>query len=216
MRRLRFTFYALLVRMHGNAMPDVTPETNSSPDAARGIGWQRWLLAGLPYVITAVLAVAVSLGAQALLFQPTSATFIVPPTAALSPTQAAEPTPLVPTSSVPAPAPDIVRQELLDLRAEDDRLWAAVYLARAISQVSDAESQMRANNLESVVQSLVAVDGSLELAYERADESAKSPIAELRRTTGVLRDDLYIRPEGIDARLTVLRQTILTLIGERR
>jgi len=89
-------------------------------------------------------------------------------------------------------------------------------LARAISQVSDAEAQLRANNLESVAQSLVAVDGSLELAYERADESAKSPIAELRRTAGVLRDDLYIRPEGMDARLTVLRQTILTLIGERR
>jgi hypothetical protein len=142
------------------------------------------------------------------------------PTSAPSPSR---PTPAptaaagsAPTSGIPEPEPDIVRQELLDLRAEDARLWAAVYLARAISQVSDAEAQMRANNLENVAQSLVAVDGSLELAYDRADESVKSPIAELRRTAGVLRDDLYIRPEGMDARLAVLRQTILTLIGERR
>jgi hypothetical protein len=123
-----------------------------------------------------------------------------------------------PTSlpAAPAPAPDIIRQELADLRFEDSRLWAAIYLSRAISQVSDAEAQMRADDLESVAQSLVAVDGSLELAYERADESIKSPIAQLRRDAGTIRDDLYVRPEGMDARLTRLRQTILALIGERR
>jgi hypothetical protein len=193
----------------------VTPEPDSSTPEPRGFAWRRWLLAGLPFLVTAALAVAISLGLQTLL-QPTGPTFVVSPTAP-APASGGAPTAAPgPTSSVPAPAPDIVRQELLDLRAEDDRLWAAVYLARAISQVSDAEAQLRANNLENVAQSLVAVDGSLELAYERADESAKSPIAELRRTAGVLRDDLYIRPEGIDARLTVLRQTILTLIGERR
>jgi len=74
---------------------------------------------------------------------------------------------------------------------------------------------MRVNELESVAQSLVAVDGSLELAYERADESIKGPIAALRRDAGAIRDDLYVRPEGMDARLAVLRQMMLTLIGER-
>ncbi|HEX5690208.1 MAG TPA: hypothetical protein VFX76_09410 [Roseiflexaceae bacterium] len=198
-------------------MSDVTPEPDTTTPEPSRPAWRRWLLAALPYALTALLAVAISLGLQSLLFQPTSPTFIVSATAALPPSTAvATAPPAAPTSSVPAPEPDIVRQELLDLRAEDDRLWAAVYLARAISQVSDAEAQLRSNNLESVAQSLVAVDGSLELAYDRANDSAKSPIAELRRTTGVLRDDLYIRPEGMDARLTVLRQTILTLVGERR
>jgi len=193
-------------------MSDIPPESGAS--GPRSPSWRRWPGAVLPHFLTAVLAIAISLAAQAMLVRPTTPAIVVP-TPAPSPLPAPTATP-APADTAPAPAPDIVRQELIDLRAEDDRLWAAVYLARAISQVSDAESQMRANDLENVAQSLVAVDGSLELAYERADESIKSPIAELRRTTGALHDDLYVRPEGMDARLVVLRQTILVLVGERR
>src|SRR5215468_9946766 len=137
-------------------MSDRPTEPRSSAGSTPGPSWRRWLFAVLPHMLTIVLAVAIAFALQAALLRPSGPAFV-------------------------APAPDIVRQELLDLRAEDDRLWAAIYLARAISQVSDAEAQMRANDLESVAQSLVAVDGSLELAYERADESIKSPIAELRR-----------------------------------
>jgi hypothetical protein len=109
-----------------------------------------------------------------------------------------------------------VRQELIDLHAEDDRLWSAVYLVRALSQVADAEAMLRANNLERVDQLLIAVDDSLALAYERADDAAKDPIEQLRREASALRDDLYLRPEGMDERLATLRQTILALIEERR
>jgi hypothetical protein len=172
----------------------------------------------LPHILTAVLAVAIGFALQAALLRPVEPAFVAPTPAPPTPTAAPAPTTATPapTAAAPAPAPDIVRQELLDLRAEDDRLWAAVYLARAISQVSDAEAQMRANDLEHVAQSLVAVDGSLELAYERADESIKSPIEQLRQRTSGIHDDLYVRPEGMDSRLAELRQTILTLIGERR
>jgi hypothetical protein len=170
----------------------------------------------LPHILTAALAVAIVVALQGLPLRPAGPTFVVPTPAPPTPTTVPEPTASAATSVAPAPAPDIVRQELLDLRAEDERLWAAVYLARAISQVSDAEAQMRANDLESVAQSLVAVDGSLELAYERADESIKSPIEQLRQRTSGIHDDLYVRPEGMDGRLAELRQTILTLIGERR
>jgi hypothetical protein len=186
-------------------------------ESASGPSWRRWLRAALPYIITAAIAVAVSVAIQATLLRPAPLGILAPtnaPTAAL-PTSAPQPT-VPPITAAPAPAPDIIRQELADLRAEDDRMWAAIYLARAISQVSDAEAQMRANDLENAAQSLVAVDGSLELAYERADESAKSPIEQLRHQAGAMRDDLYVRPEGMDARLVVLRQTILALIGERR
>jgi hypothetical protein len=171
----------------------------------------------LPHIFTAALAVAIGFALQAALLRPVEPAFVVPtsgpPTSTTAPAPTAAP---APTGAAPAPAPDIVRQELLDLRAEDERLWAAVYLARAISQVSDAEAQMRANDLEHVAQSLVAVDGSLELAYERADESIKSPIEQLRQRTSNIHDDLYVRPEGMDSRLAELRQIILTLIGERR
>lgn len=194
-------------------MSDTAPE--SGANGPHSPSWRRWLRALLPHLITAALAVAISLAAQALLARPAPPTIVVPtpvpPTPAPAPTATS-----APDAAVPAPAPDIVRQELIDLRAEDDRLWAAVYLAKAISQVSDAEAQLRANDLENVAQSLVAMDGSLELAFERADDSIKSPITELRRTAGALHDDLYVRPEGMDTRLAVLRQTILALVGERR
>ena len=171
----------------------------------------------LPHILTIALAVAIGFALQQALLRPAQPAFVVPTSAPPTPTAALAPT-VTPatTGAAPAPAPDIVRQELLDLRAEDERLWAAVYLARAISQVSDAEAQMRVNDLEHVAQSLVAVDGSLELAYERADESIKSPIEQLRQRTSGIHDDLYVRPEGMDGRLAELRQTILTLIGERR
>jgi hypothetical protein len=192
-------------------------EPGTPADSPRSPPWWRWSRAVLPYILTAALAVTISVALQATLLAPTPTRFVEPTPASPTPTPAPEPTRSpAPNSAVPAPAPDIVRQELLDLRAEDDRLWAAIYLARAISQVSDAEAQMRANDLENVAQSLVAVDGSLELAYQRADESVKNPIEQLRQRTSSIHDDLYVRPEGMDARLAELRQTILTLIGERR
>lgn len=194
-------------------MSDTAPE--SGANGPHSPSWRRWLRTLLPHLITAALAVAISLAAQELLARPAPPTIVVPTPAPPTPTPAPTAT-SAPDAAVPAPAPDIVRQELIDLRAEDDRLWAAVYLAKAISQVSDAEAQLRANDLENVAQSLVAMDGSLELAFERADDSIKSPITELRRTAGALHDDLYVRPEGMDTRLAVLRQTILALVGERR
>src|SRR5262245_18377851 len=199
-------------------MSDISPESDApAADSLRRPLWRRWLLSVLPYALTAAVTIAIVFALQAALPPPTGPAFVVPTPAPPTPTTAPAPTAApASTSAAPAPAPDIVRQELLDLRAEDERLWAAIYLARAISQVSDAEAQMRANDLERVAQSLVAVDGSLELAYDRADESIKSPIEQLRQRTSGIHDDLYIRPEGMDLRLAELRQTILTLIGERR
>jgi hypothetical protein len=166
-------------------------------------------------MLTAVVAVAASLAAQAALPRPTppagAPPTSVPTLVAPSPLPTPTPTPAL----APPPSTDIVRQELIDLHAEDDRLWSAVYLVRALSQVADAEAMLRANDLERVDQLLIAVDDSLALAYERADDAAKDPIEQLRREVSALRDDLYLRPEGMDERLATLRQTILALIEER-
>lgn len=194
-----------------------TPEP-SAPDEAAPAGAPRrsWLRAALPHMLTAVVAVAASLAAQAALPRPTPPAGApptgVPTLVAPSPLPTPTPTPAL----APPPSTDIVRQELIDLHAEDDRLWSAVYLVRALSQVADAEAMLRANNLERVDQLLIAVDDSLALAYERADDAAKDPIEQLRREVSALRDDLYLRPEGMDERLATLRQTILALIEERR
>jgi hypothetical protein len=114
------------------------------------------------------------------------------------------------------PAGGIARQELIDLRAEDDRLWSAIYLSRAINLIADAETALRANDLARVDQIIVATDDSLALAYDRTTDALRDPIAQLRRDAGMMREDLYLRPEGMDTRLARLRQTLLALIAERR
>jgi hypothetical protein len=104
---------------------------------------------------------------------------------------------------------------VLDLRAEDDRIWTAIYLSRAINQIADAESALRVNDMERAGQMLIATDDSLALAYTRTPNTLRDPIAQLRRDAGGLHADLFLRPENMDVRLASLRQTLLALIVER-
>ncbi|NWG20744.1 MAG: hypothetical protein HXY39_10500 [Chloroflexi bacterium] len=130
-----------------------------------------------------------------------------------SPAGAATP---FPAPTEPPLAAALSRQELIDLRAQDDRLWAAIYLIRALSQAADAETSLRANDLAGVEQTLTALDESLAQAYARAADPDRNPIDQIRRDASAMREDLYLRPEGMDARLARLQQAIVTLIEARR
>ena len=68
------------------------------------------------------------------------------------------------------------------------------------------------DSLERVDQLIIAADASMGKALTRTASALRDPIAQLRRDAGLLREDLYLRPEGMDARLTRLRQTLLVLI----
>jgi hypothetical protein len=179
----------------------------------------RRLRAALPHLVTAVVAIAASLGAQSLLPRPEAAapTPTAAPTAVPTAVPTTRPVPVVPTA-LPL-AQGISQQELADIRAEADRKQAQIYLLLAIVQIDDAEAALRTNELSSVGQSLVAIDNSLDLAYaryERAGDSARDAIAQRRIEVGKMHDDLYLYPEGMDARLSTLRQLTLALITEQR
>jgi hypothetical protein len=178
----------------------------------------RWFGQFWPHALTALIAISASLGLQ-LLLQPTSTSTratatSIPAIATVTPQPVVVPTSIPLPTALP-PASGITRQELLDLRAEDDRIWAAIYLSRAISQIADAETALRQNDLERADLMIVATDDTLALAYERTATALRDPIAQLRRDASLIRDDLYIRPEGMDTRLNRLRQTLLALISER-
>jgi hypothetical protein len=181
----------------------------------------------LPHAITAVVAIAVSLSALALLSPRGPAAAPAPtaplaaptavPTAVPNPRPTTRPAPPQPTA--PPLSQGISQQELADIRAEGDRKQAQIYLLLAIVQIDDAEAALRSNELASVGQSLVAIDNSLDLAYaryERAGDSARDAIAQRRIEVGKMHDDLYLYPEGMDARLSTLRQLTLALITEQR
>ena len=200
---------------------DVTaPDTNPAPEPAPHRSWLRLLL---PHAITAIVAIAVSLGALALLSPQIPAAAPAPtaapatPTAVPSPRPTARPAP--PQSTALPLSQGISQQELADIRAEGDRKQAQIYLLLAIVQIDDAEAALRSNELVSVGQSLVAIDNSLDLAYaryERAGDSARDAIAQRRIEVGKMHDDLYLYPEGMDVRLSTMRQLTLALITEQR
>ncbi|HJZ46638.1 MAG TPA: hypothetical protein VKE41_05710 [Roseiflexaceae bacterium] len=174
----------------------------------------------MPHAITAAVAVAISLGTLALLPPSTPASTPTPsavPTAIPSPRPTTRPAPAQPTA--PPLSQGISQQELADIRAEADRKQAQIYLLLAIVQIDDAETALRSNELASVGQSLVAIDNSFDMAYtryERAGDSARDAIAQRRIEIGKMHDDLYLYPEGMDARLSTLRQLTLALISEQR
>jgi hypothetical protein len=187
-----------------------------APGNRAGAPWRRWLRTALPHALTAAVAIAVSFALQSLL--PPAAAPIAP-----APTSAPTPLPTAPPQPAPATAlplsQGITQQELADIRAEGDRKQAQIYLLLAIVQIDDAEVALRANDLASVDQSLVAIDESLALAYtryEHAGDSARDAVAQRRMEAGKMHDDLYLRPEGMDARFSQMRQLILALITEEQ
>jgi hypothetical protein len=169
-----------------------------------------------------VVAIVVSVGMLVLL-PPLAPTAVPTPTAPAAPTAAPSPRPTArpapPQPTAPPLSQGISQQELADIRAEGDRKQAQIYLLLAIVQIDDAEAALRSNELASVGQSLVAIDNSFDLAYtryERAGDSARDAIAQRRLELGKMHDDLYLYPEGMDARLSTLRQLTLALITEQR
>jgi hypothetical protein len=133
------------------------------------------------------------------------------------------PAPTIVVGATPSPQPTeaplaaaVTRQELIDLRAQDDRLWAAMYLMRALNHLADAEASLRMNDFARVEQTLTTIDDALAQAYARAADADRDPITQIRRDIGIIREDLYLRPEGMDMRLARVRQTIMTLIEARR
>jgi hypothetical protein len=107
-------------------------------------------------------------------------------------------------------------QQLAELRREMNHLWSAYYLSRAASQIADAEAALRVNNLGEVEQVLVTVGISLDQAYAWSAEQEKGPISEFRIQVGRMHAYLHTRPEGMDQRLRLLRQAMLSLVNVER
>jgi hypothetical protein len=73
---------------------------------------------------------------------------------------------------------------------------------------------LRENDLGRVEQILLLLDDVLQRATTNAATTARDPIEQLRRDVVIMRQDLYVRPDGIDQRLARMRQALLTLVGE--
>lgn len=186
----------------------MTGEPRSDQQHARQ---RRIVFAVLPHLFTALLTLGLSWW---LWGQPRN---VVVSLAQPTPVVAPRPTDM-PVPATPTPASEVVRdisrQELLDVKAETQALWSAVYLSRALMHASDAELALRENDLGRVEQILLLLDDVLQRATTNAATTARDPIEQLRRDVVTMRQDLYVRPDGIDQRLARMRQALLTLVGE--
>jgi hypothetical protein len=192
-------------------LSEPSDETPRPPASSAPLSTRAALLAALPFVLTALVAIVVTLSIQAALTARQSA-------APASPPPTPQDAPRSPTAATPLPAtPRAITptsEEVAELRREVNRLWSALYLARAANQLADAEAALRINNLSEVEQVLATVSASLEQAYERSAEQEKGPISEFRVQVSRMYSDLRVRPEGMDQRLRRLRQSMLTLMDE--
>lgn len=192
-----------------------TPPGPASPRPGR-------LTAALPYIITAAAAVLCSLAVQALLWprtapQPAQINTITPAARPSAPADATPAPTSPPASPVPTPRESdvgVLRLDIIDLEAENDRLWSALYLLRAASQLDDAEAALLANDPAEADRSIMTARRSLDRAYALSAEQDKGPIDAFRLQASQIRDDVRVRPEGADRRLRQLRQLVLALVDE--
>jgi hypothetical protein len=117
-----------------------------------------------------------------------------------------------PTPVVIVPA-DITRQELLDVTAQTNALWSAVYVSRAQLHAADLAAAVELNDVVRAQQVLLSLDDALAMAAEVAPTEYRDPIAQLRIEVIGIRQDFPIRPDGIGARVQRIRQALVPLIG---
>lgn len=197
-------------------MADKHPTSGDAP-VAPPVRTRSRLTTLLPHVLTATLAVAVSLLLQALIWPRASVTGPTPtaPVAAPSPSGAGVvPTPVASPVTTALPNDSVLRLEILDLEAQDRQIWSALYLLRAASQIDDAVFVLQGNDLAEADRTLLSAYRSLDQAYTYSAEREKGPIDTFRLQLSQIRDDLHVRPERIDRRLRQLRQLVLSLVDE--
>ncbi len=196
-------------------MSEPPPTATSAPDAPPPAP-RKGLAPALPFVLTAVAAVCLSLALQALLpLRQPGATAPTAPSATA--TLASAPTSIAPASTAPAtppPAEGVLRLNLLDLQEQDRQLWSALYLLRAAAQIDDAVVALQVNDPDEADRTLLTAYRSLDRAYTFSAEQEKGPLDAFRLQISQVRDDLHLRPEGADRRLRQIRRLVLSLVDE--
>jgi hypothetical protein len=183
------------------------------------------LVAVLPFVLTALASVVLTLLVQAVLSgaqvpEPARVALAQAAPVGTPAAQPAEQGSRLAAAALAAPLrPDAgdavsLEAEVAALRRDVDQLWSAYYLSRAANQLADAETALRVNDLSEVEQVLATVGTSLDRAYDRSVEQEKGPISEFRVQVGRMHDELRTRPQGMDQQLRRLRQSMLSLVDE--
>ncbi|RRR67365.1 MAG: hypothetical protein EI684_19115 [Candidatus Viridilinea halotolerans] len=118
-----------------------------------------------------------------------------------------------PASSLPADlSENLLRLALIDLEDQQRHLRSDLYLLRAVVQLDDALLALQTNQFEEADRAMLLVYRALDQAYHFSAEQDKGPLNTFRLQLSQIRDDLHLRPEGLDRRLRQLRTLMLSLV----
>lgn len=178
------------------------------------------LRAALLYLLIAMLGAVV-----VLLLQPHQAPFAPTTIQVLLPTPLATLPPPPPTEELPPPEAtpvpatptivvlpaDTISLEIATLRQDLQRTISSIHLLKAASHLQTARLALRENNLPEVLRQLTVAQEGLDAAALLARDDLKGTIQAVVSDINFLRDDLPVRPETVDARLSGLWEDTTTL-----
>ncbi len=180
----------------------------------------RGIRTTLPFLLTAVLGALLALtvmprpapsaGTTIQVFLPTPVATAPPPfpTEDLPPPEATPP-PATPTIVV-FPS-DTISLEIVTLRQDLQRTVGSLHLLKAASRLQTARLALLDNDLSAVLRQLTVAQEDLDAAAPLVRDDIKGDVQALINDINLLRDDVPVRPEIVNSRLTSLWEKATTL-----
>ncbi|MBA3469101.1 MAG: hypothetical protein H0T53_05600 [Herpetosiphonaceae bacterium] len=180
----------------------------------------RGIRTTFPYLLTAVLGALLALTVMPRPAPSTATTIQV-----LLPTPVATVPPLAPTEDLPSPEAtpppatptsvvfpsDTISLEIVTLRQDLQRTVGSLHLLKAASRLQTARLALLENDLPAVLRQLIVAQEDLDAAAPRVRDDIRGDVQALINDINLLRDDVPVRPEIVNSRLTSLWEKATTL-----
>jgi hypothetical protein len=180
----------------------------------------RGIRTTFPYLLTAVLGALL-----ALLLMPQQAPQAATTIQIIMPTPLATLPPPAPTEDVPPPEAtpppatptsvvlpsDTISLEIVTLRQDLQRTVGSLHLLKTASRLQTARLALIDNDLPEVLRQLTVAQEDLDAASSLVRDDIKGDVQALISDINLLRDDVPVRPELVNARLNDLWEKATTL-----
>ena len=178
----------------------------------------RALRTALPFVLTALIGAGLALA----LSRPAPPATVVqftfptpqptlpppPPTEDLPPP---EPSPVPATPTIVALPSDTISLQIVTLQQDQRRTVGSLHLLKAASRLQTARLALRDNDLTEVLRQLTVAQEDLDAAAPLVRDDITGDVQALISDINTVRDDVPVRPEQLDSRLTDVWEKATTL-----
>ena len=178
----------------------------------------RALRTTLPFVLTALVGAGLALALSRPAAPATTVQFTFPtpqptlppppPTEDLPPP---EPSPVPATPTIVALPSDTISLQIVTLQQDQRRTVGSLHLLKAASRLQTARLALRDNDLTEVLRQLTVAQEDLDAAAPLVRDDITGDVQALISDINTVRDDVPVRPEQLDSRLTDVWEKATTL-----